>query len=349
MADYAVQEAPVPRAVFSVADAPERERFELWRDSISCIFDVDADAETRHDGFFAAVDASIYGPVMLARTTSRGQRWVRSPATIARDGMDHYMIQVYESGGQQLTAEGLEVQQPPGGLLVYDLSRPVQAQSGTFTNLSMIVPRAMLADVLKTPDDQHMHALSAVEPMVALLRDHMVSLKRLAARMTVSQANAVMPATITLAAACLNASVEETPGGETGVAVASMVAARRLIEARLSDPELTPDRLARDLGVSRAKLYRMFEAVGGIAQYIRDRRLRRAMLELRDDAFRRHPIYEIALRAGFTSETTFGRAFRQRYGVTPREARNHGADVRFMMPNDGIDRRYEDWLHHLAM
>src|SRR3546814_4457217 len=47
---------------------------------------------------------------------------------------------------------------------------------------------------------------------------------------------------------------------------------------------------------------RMFEPVGGIAQYIRDRRLRRAMLELRDVEFRHHPIYEIALRAGFRSE-----------------------------------------------
>src|SRR5690606_4332330 len=133
------------------------------------------------------------------------------------------------------------------------------------------------------------------------------------------QGNALVPATTALVAACLNAAADDAPGGEAAVALPSLVTARRLIEASLSDDRLTPDRLAQRLGVSRAKLYRMFEPIGGIAQYIRDRRLRRAMLELRDVEFRRYPIYEIALRAGFSSETTFGRAFRQRYGITPRE------------------------------
>src|SRR3546814_14522041 len=87
---------------------------------------------------------------------------------------------------------------------------------------------------------------------------------------------------------------------------------------------------------------RMFEPVGGIAQYIRDRRLRRAMLELRDVEFRHHPIYEIALRAGFSSETTFGRAFRQRYEITPREARQQVTDPRPATADGGPDRRYED-------
>lgn len=341
-------QAPVPRAVFTVSDVPERERYELWKDSISCIFDVEADTETRQENFFAAVDASMFGPVMLARTTSRGQRWARSPATIARDGMDHFMIQLYETGGQVLTAGEAETEQPTAGLLVYDLSRPMKAISGTFTNLSLIIPRPLLAESLRAPDDRHLQALSANEPMVALLRDHMLSLKKLAVRMTAAQADAVVPSTVALAAACLNTSAQQTPGGEAGVAFASMVAARRLIDNHLSDLALTPDMLARRLGMSRAKLYRMFEPVGGIAQYIRDRRLRRAMLELRGAGFRQHPIYEIALRAGFTSETTFGRAFRQRYGVTPRDVRFRGAAVQPVAANDGIDRRYEDWLHHLA-
>lgn len=349
MRDETAAQAPVPRAVFSVDDVPEHERFEVWKESISCIFDVDADADTRREDFFAAVDASMFGPVMVARTTSRGQRWERSSSTIARDGMDHYMIQLYETGGQRLSTGGAELEQPIGGLLVYDLSRTVEARSGTFTNLSLIVPRGMLAETLVAPDDRHMQSLSAAEPMVAMLRDHMLSLTRLSPRMSAAQAAAVVPATVALTAACLNTSGHRAPAAAAGVAFASMLAARRLIDDHLGDERLTPDWLARRLGVSRAKLYRMFEPVGGIAQYIRDRRLQRAMLELRDEEFRQHPIYEIALRAGFGSETTFGRAFRQRYGITPRDVRHGNADVRRAFANDGPDRRYEDWLHHLAV
>src|SRR3546814_3590475 len=100
MAELAADTAAVPRAVFTVADLPERERYDAWKESIACIFDVDADPEDRDGDFFAAIDASMYGPLMLARTTSRAQHWERSAATIARDGMDHYMIQYYETGSQ---------------------------------------------------------------------------------------------------------------------------------------------------------------------------------------------------------------------------------------------------------
>jgi AraC-like DNA-binding protein len=291
----------------------------------------------------------MYGPIMLVRTTSRGQRWERSASTIARDGMDHYMIQYYETGSQTVLHGNAQIEQPPGGLLVLDLSRPVRACSGTFTCLSMIIPRALLADALRAPDDQHLQVLPPIEPMVVLLRDHMLSLKRIGSRLPATRANAVVPATVALAAACLNATAEEAPGGEAAVALASMVTARRLIDGSLSDERLTPEWLAQQLGVSRAKLYRMFEPIGGIAQYIRDRRLRRAMLELRDGDFRHLPIYEIALRAGFASETTFGRAFRQRYGITPRDARQQAVDPRPATAGDGPDRRYEGWLHHLAV
>lgn len=341
--------APVPRTVFNVAELPERERFAAWRESIACIFEVDADPETRGEDFFAAIDASMYGPMMLARTTSRGQRWERNAATIARDGMDHYMIQYYETGSQTLRHGNLQVGQPPGGLMVYDLSRPVQAESDTFTCLSLVIPRALLAESLRAPDDQHLQALPAIEPMTVLLRDHMLALKRVGSRMTAVQANAVVPTTVALVAACLNASADDTAAGDPAIAVASMVTARRLIDAHLSEERLTPDWLAQQLGMSRAKLYRMFEPLGGIAQYIRDRRLRLAMLELRTPELRHRPIYEVALRAGFASETTFGRAFRQRYGVSPREARQQAIEPRPAAAGDGPDRRYEEWLHHLAV
>src|SRR3546814_11813656 len=93
----------------------------------------------------------MYGPLMLARTTSRAQHWERSAATIARDGMDHYMIQYYETGSQTVMHGNMQVEQPTGGLLLYDLSRPVRARIQPFPCLSPGLPRALLADSLPTP------------------------------------------------------------------------------------------------------------------------------------------------------------------------------------------------------
>jgi AraC-like DNA-binding protein len=73
-------------------------------------------------------------------------------------------------------------------------------------------------------------------------------------------------------------------------------------------------------GWSRATVYRLFEADGGLFSYIQQRRLQRALMEL---IFERHGrrVLDIALENQFASEATFNRAFRRTFGLPPGEAR----------------------------
>ena len=346
-------EQPVPRSVFSVDSVPTGERYDVWRESISCIFDVDADRSTRQDGFAASVDVHMFGPVLLGRTTTVRQEWTRSPLTIARDGMDHYMIQLYEAGHMICEHSGGVTEMPTDGLVVFDLARPVISRTDNFTNMSLVLPRTMLDGMLKSADDQHMRALTGDEPMVALLRDHMLSLKRLAPRMTAAQAVEIGPATAGLAAACLNGSMEDIAlgaGRPTLREASIMERCRRFVEANLSRADLTPALVAAELGLSRTRLYELFERRGGIARYIRDRRLRRALLALTDRGARDRPIYDIALASGFTSDAAFSRQFRRQFGMAPNDVRRGGlGTVAGAAAAPDVDRRYESWLNRLAV
>jgi AraC-like DNA-binding protein len=344
-------EDPIPSAVFSLDTVAARERYDLWRDSISCIFQADVDRDVRSDGFFAEVDANMFGPLMLARTKSREHLWQRTPSILARDGMDHYMIQLYEYGEMVWETDTGTRSLPKNGLMVIDLSQELRTKTSDFQNLSLIVPREMLDGALKSPSDQHMRVLGGEEPMVTLLRDHMVSLKGLAGRMTQQQAMEIAPATVGLAAACLNAAVnQESPAERGGVVLAQLTVIRRFIEANLSEPDLSADWIAKGVGVSRSKLYQLFDAFGGVGTYIRDRRLRRALLALTDNRSRHRPIYDIALASGYSSDAAFSRAFRSRYGIAPRDVRNNAHPLDRMDRYRGdLDRRYERWLHHLSV
>lgn len=341
----------VPNTVFDLDMVARPERYEVWRDSISCIFQADADRDARGGDFHAFVDANMFGPLMLARTESHEHLWHRTSAIMARDGMDHYMIQAYEHGQLQWGGGLGDQSLPERGLLIVDLSQPLASKSSAFRNLSLIVPREMLDGALKSPNDQHMRVLSGDEPMVTLLRDHMVSLKNLAGQMSLQQAVEIAPATVGLAAACLNAAVDqETPAQSAGVAKAQLTVIRRFIETHLAEPELCADWVARHVGVSRSKLYKLFDPFGGVGAYIRDRRLRRALLALSDRRERHRPIYDIALDAGYSSDAAFSRAFRARYGVAPRDIRRTPyvyGDAAGDVAN--VDRRYERWLHHLSV
>ena len=345
-----VQCDPVPHAVFTVDELKGSEKYDLWRESISCIFEVDTSKDVRSNRFSAKVDANMFGPLMLARTTTEKHDWHRSPSIMARDGMDHYMIQLFEAGTMSWSDRRGEHELPQMGLIIFDLAQEAKSRTNAFTNLSLIVPRDMLEDQLNCQDDQHLRVLTGNEPMVQLLRDHMLSLKKLSGRMTSRQGVEVAPATVGLAAACLNAAISDDPRQQAGVAMAQVTRIRRFVEANLSRPDLSSGWIAAQVGVSRTKLYELFDAHGGVANYVRDRRLRRALLALADPSSAHRSIYDVALECGYSSDNAFSRAFRSRYGVSPVDIRQIGAVAREARPKKGeVDRRYERWLNHLSL
>src|SRR3546814_2317717 len=91
----------VPRSIVSVDACPPGERFEYWRHSIAAIFDVEAAHDVVGD-FHATIDSHLLGPLMLARTCTKRQQWIRSSRTIARDSMDHYRSEEHTSELQSL-------------------------------------------------------------------------------------------------------------------------------------------------------------------------------------------------------------------------------------------------------
>ncbi|MEG3619486.1 helix-turn-helix domain-containing protein [Magnetovibrio sp. PR-2] len=340
----------VPRALFNLHGINNREKFAVWRESIACIFEVEAEKSVQNDNFHAEVDAHMFGPLMLARTHTISQRWDRSPFLIGRDGMDHYMIQLYESGNMAWEHGGQHHIFPVDGLLVFDLAQGIDLQTTEFTNLSLIIPRDLMEDQLKYPDDQHLRILSGRQPLVKMLRDFMLSLKRNAPEMTFVQAQELSPATIGLVAACINSSVSDHPDQRAGTQMAQLTILRRLIEDNLSNVELSVGWLARRAGMSRTKLYELFESFGGVANYVRDRRMRKALLILTDEGMRHRPLLDVAMDVGYANDTSFGRAFRARFGLSPGDVRGTRPESFLSTaPEDGIDRRYENWLHHLSL
>jgi len=104
-----------------------------------------------------------------------------------------------------------------------------------------------------------------------------------------------------------------------GHAPESLAEAMMLMKANIEEP-LTTHELAEHLGISRRQLERLFkkylQAVP--SRYYLDLRLQRARRLLRESD---RPAGEIALQTGFSSAAHFSTAYRNHFGMTPREER----------------------------
>ncbi len=96
-------------------------------------------------------------------------------------------------------------------------------------------------------------------------------------------------------------------------------AAQDLADARLTDADLSSDRLAHELHVSVRTLQRAFAEVGEpVSGYVRRRRLELARKVLFAGG---SSVSEVAARYRFADTSHFIRAFRKQYGTTPAEGR----------------------------
>ena len=97
---------------------------------------------------------------------------------------------------------------------------------------------------------------------------------------------------------------------------------KRYIREHIQEP-LDRETLAAVAGFSIPHFHRVFTARVGesAASYVRRVRLERAARKLRMGAV---DITEVALAAGYESHAAFSKAFRQQYGMSPREFRQLG-------------------------
>jgi AraC-like DNA-binding protein len=123
-------------------------------------------------------------------------------------------------------------------------------------------------------------------------------------------------ATRALVAAAVSAGA--TPGlvDDAVVRAARLARVRAIIRQHLRSPDLTPDWLCRLAGMSRSRLYRLFEPVGGVVRDIQRERLRQAHRAIADPSDVR-TIQAISEELCFLEPTTFSRAFRREFGYAP--------------------------------
>lgn len=109
------------------------------------------------------------------------------------------------------------------------------------------------------------------------------------------------------------------PTGADGELLSRVVA---IVKSRMSQESFTIETLASEMCTTRGSLNRRIKAITGVTtqQYVLRIRLEHSRILLKED--NRMPISEIAYKCGFEDATSFSRAFRRTFDISPSQYRN---------------------------
>lgn len=342
----------IPRTVFTTDIIPAKDRFDVFRDSMSVLYDAELDDASKSKPFDANVDAFMLDQTMLLRTQASSGIYNRGNLDIRQDGNDMYLISLFLKGGDLISCGKISTIVKTGDIAIYDLNRKSKNTVTDFANLSFVFPRDLIESYIPTISNFHCQILPRDQPMTILLRSHMLSLYEAAPGITTESSASLQRSLLELTSTAVHQSKGILPKHEQTVINAVLVDIRRWINSRLADPELSADSICRAFSLSRTQLYRVTEPLGGIMNHIREQRLKKSYADLRDPALVHLSVSDTLYRWGFNDPGTFTRSFKKRFGMLPKDVKNlpltqqsEKALSDSIITGDGFD----DWIRTLSI
>ncbi|UNK39981.1 helix-turn-helix domain-containing protein (plasmid) [Shinella sp. H4-D48] len=321
------------------------ENYEYWRTGVASLFDA-VPPTGNLEGFRADLTSYNIGHFLIGMSSATAQGFVRSRERVAATGVDHLLIQLYLKGECAYNADGGVATGVKGDIVCFDLSRPMKSQATDMDIISLILPRSMIRLTPRVIDDLHGARVNGSSTLGVLLGEHMRTMAKVAPQLAGPDGKLAAEVASAIVSSGFSAAVAAERATLMDINVQTI---QIFIERNVTNPALSADMLMRQFALSRSALYRLFEPIGGIAEYIRERRLKLAYLKLTSVGLSRGSVAKLAYATGFASENAFSRAFHQRFGLRPSEAiRNAEAGIRLKSDiGAGDDNWMQAWLDRL--
>lgn len=329
-ADVAMdRSAGLPSFELSTDGLDRSAQFAVWHDSFAPILELTraGDAEA---GFHGRQKIWDLGNLVFAEICTDDLGFASLPGHVRREPLDHWTVTLLKSGRIRTDCARRTFAAGPGEVQIHALGRSFSGDVSKSEMLMLFVPRDF--------SHESAVALSAAElsklgtGMGHLFSDYLVGMANRLPMLTQAELPDLVSATNAMILACVSPSADNIEAAEEPITTVLLEKARQFVQKRLFDPDLASEAVRRELGISRTRLYNLFEPFGGVMHYIQHRRLLGAHSSLTDPNDQRL-ILEIAEKHGFSDGAEFSRAFKRAFGYSPSDARR-GGKGRMPCPRD---------------
>ncbi|KAB2670395.1 helix-turn-helix transcriptional regulator [Ochrobactrum sp. LMG 5442] len=300
---------------FGTAELPKSQQFPAWQEHMAPVLDCRLpDGADIQNGFIVQQTVWNLGGMLVVQETVPAYGYERSPQKIRFSPIDHWRIAFLRSGRTWTEVDGHVAQNEPGMMEVRSLGRPFRGRSLAVTTISLVIPVDLFFDQGGLPPASNNAVIGGHR--VSLLLDYLSSVEANLERFTHDDLAVVKVRLQEMVFDAVTALVDRTESKDQLSQVGLMTRARRFIQNNISSPVLNIDSLCKELAISRTRLYELFEVTGGVANYIRRRRLLTAHAMLADPTGSQK-IADIGLAIGIESSANFSRTFTQYFGYSP--------------------------------
>jgi AraC-like DNA-binding protein len=300
---------------FVAHDEPPADREERWRGVLH-----DAVGPLEPEGIPERFVGGRIGALHVAEITSRAPCSARlAPTGLRSSDPDMCKIDVVSWGRAAIDQDGRQAILGPGDLALVDLARPAAWSMTAVRVTALAFPRTLLS--LQPCDMKQLAAVriggdTALGALASSVARQMPSHLEDSDAADAVRLSAVVLELLSMA---LARQLDRSHAARPHVRQLSLsLQIEACIDRRLAEPQLNPQAIASELGISVRYLHKLFESRPyTVAGWIRRQRLERCRRDLLDPSLYHRPVSALAARWCFFDPGHFCRVFANEYGVPP--------------------------------
>jgi len=296
-----------------------------WHEAIgSAYFPLDLTFR-RPEDFDGELTLWELGQVSLSRLTSDALLYRRLPRHLQVQGPEEFLVTLPAKSEVRFAQGGREVRANPGAFFIERSHEPYEFSHAEAADLwVMKLSSDMLGGRVRAPDRFCSLQFDATNGANGLFVDMVHLIPTRYDAMSEETRATVGRQLADLLALALQSDERVLTSGNSSVRAGHLARIESYVRRHRDDADLGPEEVAAACGISVRYLHELLRDTNRtLGAWLRDQRLAAAREDLSNPADRRS-IGTIAYARGFSDQAQFSRAFRARYGLTPKDVRARG-------------------------
>jgi AraC-like DNA-binding protein len=311
---------------FCTSTLPTEQKKVAWRDVIYPFYETSDETsdetsyQVENTSFEGKVSGYFFKNFLCINVEADPQRYYSGAERSLKSGYDGVIVQFILEGQCDFSGDACSTSHGSGGITIVDMSREAIGVTSKVDTINLVIPRYVLSKHIVNIESLHLQTLNQASVMTRLLANHLRMLRKEAQSITQNEILDVSKLTIELVILALQYHIKITNLAPPALDNSLLFNIKEYICSNIQSADLNVLDICTEYHISRAKLYRITEPLGGVASFIRKQRLNHAYHLVSSNEEAKVQISTIAFQSGFKSLSNFSLLFKEEFGVSPSES-----------------------------